>query len=210
MGEFGSGSWQSGKATTSNFRSLDVRQLQRAGWMTPGRTSSLTWTRNEEIAASIQMHAEEDRLTLNYRHRRSGDWKQMDYPVYLDWTNCNLGGRRPWFQCPASGCGRRVAVLYIGGAGIFACRHCYRLAYVCQRETRDDRVVRRVNTVRKKLGWKAGILNSIGGKPKGMHWSTFERLEARHIALASVALAGLGVRIGKLNERLEKILRLCR
>lgn len=30
------------------------------------------------------------------------------------------GEERVWLLCPAHGCGRRVALLYIGGSGIFA------------------------------------------------------------------------------------------
>jgi hypothetical protein len=203
MGGTGSGRWQSGRRTTNGTRSLDVRQMQRDRVLTSGRTVDLTWTQNGEIAASIQARAEPDRLTLNYRHKRNGEWKQMDYPIHLDWTGCNLGGRRAWFLCPASGCGRRVAILYIGAAGIFACRHCYKLAYACQRETVEDRVARRANTIKRKLGWKPGVLNPVGGKPKGMHWKTFDRMRARHDALAGKVLASLAAELGMINGRLE-------
>ena len=91
-----------------------------------------------------------------YRHNSGGsDWQPMDYPVRLDWTDCTLGGRRAWLLCPERGCGRRVALLYIGGSGIFACRHCYKLAYASQRETPDDRAVRRADRIRDRLGWEA-------------------------------------------------------
>jgi hypothetical protein len=50
----------------------------------------------------------------------------------ITWTACHFGGRRPWFICSArvNGryCGRRVAVLYLGGE-VFACRKCCGLAY---------------------------------------------------------------------------------
>jgi hypothetical protein len=52
----------------------------------------------------------------------------MEYPVRLEWTGCNLGGRRAWFLCPAQGYGRRVAILFRGS--IFACRHCHKTANV--------------------------------------------------------------------------------
>jgi hypothetical protein len=45
--------------------------------------------------------------------------------------------------------------------------------------------------LREQLGWEAGILNSNGGKPKGMHCATFERLEAQHDALVNQTLAGI-------------------
>ena len=80
----------------------------------------------------------------------------MEYPVYLEWTGLHFGG------------------------SIFACRHRYKLAYQCQRETDDDRAMWRADTIRRRLGWEAGIANPEGDKPKGMHWRTFERLKAEH------------------------------
>ena len=146
--------------------------------------------RNGETVASIQMRAEQDRVILIYRYR-SGDaeWKDEQYPVRIVRTSCNLGGWRAWFICPAVGCGRRVAILY--GGGIFACRHCYRLAYASQREGANDRALRRADTIRRRLGWKPGILNGLGDKPKGMHWRTFERLTSDHEAFAERSLAGM-------------------
>jgi hypothetical protein len=201
MGGIGSGRRdQGGKRTTGGCYQLDVRYLQRAGLLTAGHPFSLNWSRNGEAVASIQARAEGDRVTLIYRHKSGGDdWQAREYPVRLEWTVCTLGGRRVWFLCPANGCGRRVALLYLGGAGIFACRHCYRLVYACQRETADDRAARRADRIRDRLGWQAGILNHSGGKPKGMHWSTFERLTAEHDAFVGVSLAGTIKRLAGLG-----------
>jgi hypothetical protein len=162
MGGMGSGrGYQGGKATTSGCYQIDVRKLQRAGVLTASGSFGWHWSRNGE-SGGIYPGAgrKSDRLTLIYSHKSSGgDWQAMDYPVRLEWTACTLGGRRVWFLCPANGCGRRVALLYLGGAGIFACRHCYRLAYACQRETADDRAMRRAGNIRERLGWQAGIAN---------------------------------------------------
>jgi hypothetical protein len=77
------------------------------------------------------------------------------------------------------GCGRRVAKLYLGDK-YFACRHCYQLAYKCQRETSIDRADRKANTIRDKLKWDRGVLSLPGDKPKGMHWKTYARLVKEH------------------------------
>jgi len=192
MGGFGSGRGQSGRDTTSDYRALDVRRLQRDGLLTPGRSFGWNWMRDGKTVASIQVRAETDQIILNYRHKSGGsEWQPMDYRVRLAWTDCTLGGRRAWLLCPARGCGRRVALLYIGGSGIFACRHCYKLAYASQRETRDDRAARRADRIRDRLGWEAGILNCEGDKPKGMHWRTFERLHAEHNEFVNASLAGM-------------------
>ncbi len=208
MGGMGSGRRdQGGKMTTSGCHQLDVRKLQRAGVLTAGGSFGWRWSRDGESVASIRARAEEDRLTLIYSHKSGGaDWQPMEYPVRLEWTACTLGGRRVWFLCPANGCGRRMALLYIGGGGIFACRHCYRLAYACQRETADDRVTRRVNNIKRRLGWQEGILNQRGWKkPKGMHSATFERLTRKHDALIEVALAGLSSQLDRMRRRLDGV-----
>ena len=191
MGGSGSGrGYQGGKATTYDMRKLDVRRLQRDGLLQPGLAFGWQWTCNGEELASIQIRTEVDRVMLSYRSRNNGgEWQPMEYPVTLEWTRCHLGGRRAWFRCPATGCGRRVAILY--GGSIFACRHCYRLVYASQREAEDDRARRRAEKIRRLLGWPAGIANPDGGKPKGMHWRTFERLTAAHEACAEASLAGV-------------------
>jgi hypothetical protein len=196
MGGIGSGRrYQSGRNTTSDYQSLDVRWLLKRGLLTPGRSETISWSRNGNTIASIQVRAEADRVVLNYRSRSHGDyWQAMEYPVYLEWTHCHLGGRRAWFRCPAHGCSRRVAILY--GGAIFACRHCHRLAYESQREAGYDRMARRADRLRDKLGWEPGILNGNGIKPKGMHWRTFERLETEHDALVDESLAGMAKRFG--------------
>jgi hypothetical protein len=203
MGGIGSGRGnKGGKDTTSAHRSLDARYLQREGLLTPGRSCVLTLIRNGETESSIGLRTEAGRVILTYRHQSGGsDWRPMEYPVRLDWTPCTFGGERAWFLCPADGCGQRVARLYVGGAGIFACRHCYQLAYACQRETADDRAGRRADKIRDRLGWEPGILNGPGGKPKGMHWRTFERLTAQHEAFVGVSLAWIATRL-RLLERL--------
>ena len=204
MGGFGSGRGQRGKDTTSDMRPLDIRRLQRDGLLTPGLAFGWHWTRNGEEVASIQMRTEVDRVILNYRSRSNGgEWRAMEHLVRMEWTGCNLGGRRAWFLCPAQGCGRRVAILF--GGSIFACRHCHNLAYACQREKPEYKAMNRADKIRMRLGWGAGIANPEGGKPKGMHWRTYERLKARHDAFVGVSLAGMAQRLGSMIRRLDKL-----
>lgn len=204
MGGMGSGRGQSSKDTTSDYRALDVRRLQRDCLLTPGRSFGWNWTRHGEIVASIQVRTEIGRIILSYRHRSGGsEWQPVSYPVQLARTNCSLGGRRTWLLCPARNCGRRVAVLYIGSSGIFACRHCCKLAYASQREAADDRAARRADRIRERLGWEAGILNGEGDKPKGMHWRTFSRLRAEHNQFVNTSLAGMMRKFGRLGVALN-------
>ena len=202
MGGYGSGRGQGGKDTTSDMHPLDIRRLHRVGLLTPGRAFGWNWLRNGDTVASIQIRTEAERVILNYRSRSNGgEWQPMEYPVHLEWTPCNLGGRRAWFRCPARGCGRRVAILF--GGSIFACRHCHKLAYQCQRESDYDRAGRRADAIRRRLGWEPGFLNGGGHKPKGMHGRTFERLKAEHDVFVNASLVGMAERLGLMNRRMD-------
>ena len=203
MGGPGSGNrWRYGaRSTTDDYRTIDVRRWAREGLLRPGYWGGWQWTRNGETVASIQMQAEQDRVTLTYRHRSGGeDWKDEQYPVPIVRTPCSLGGSRAWFLCPAIGCGRRVAILY--GGGIFACRHCYQLAYASSREDASDRT-RRADRLRARLGWEPGILNGEGSKPKWMRWHTFQRLRAEHDALVGRSLQALMLKLGGFRDYQE-------
>ena len=165
-----------GKSTTDDFTRLDVRYLSRNGNLRPGSSSTVRWSRNGDEVGSIGVRSTFDSVVLSYRRRfgGSGEWKSEEYPVGLEWAACNYGGKRPWFLCPARGCGRRVAVLY--GGGIFACRHCHRLAYESQREQAYSRAMIRAQAIRTSLGGSPSLGESFPAKPKGMHWRTYERL----------------------------------
>lgn len=201
MGGYNSGR-RGGKRTTDEMHVLDIRHIQRAGRLTPGQSFSWQWSRRGEVVASINMRTDTDRVTLMYRSRSNGgEWQDMNYPVYLAWTGCNYGGRRAWWLCPAVGCGRRVAVLF--GGKVYACRHCHKLAYRTQREQPHDRACNRADTIRSRLGWEPGILNGSGGKPKGMHWKTYQRLKSHHDALVQVSFHDIGRKLGFLHKLLE-------
>lgn len=203
MGGDGSGRWhQSARGITPHYRKIDVRCWQRERLLIPGYSFGWQWVVDGEIKASIQVMAETDHIILSYRHRiGTADWASKEYPVRLVWTPCAFGGKRAWFLCPAQGCGRRVAVLY--GGGIFACRHCHKLAYPSQRETPDDRLLRRADGIRARLGWDLGILNASGCKPKGMHWRTFICLIEEHNRLVIQVLAGMNRRLETIQERID-------
>ncbi|MBM3549440.1 MAG: hypothetical protein FJX54_21080 [Alphaproteobacteria bacterium] len=201
MGGRGSGNrWHhSGRSTTDDFRSIDVRRWARMGMLRPGYCGGWQWSRNGEVVASIRMRAERDRVILTYRHRSGdSDWKDEEYPVLISRTPCRLGGSRPWFLCPARGCRRRVALLY--GGAIFACRRCHQLAYASSREDAGDRASRRADRIRARLGWEPGILNEDGSKPKWMRWRTFDRLTQQHERLVNQSLWAIGAKFGFLGR----------
>ncbi|MDH5694857.1 MAG: hypothetical protein OEZ47_17305 [Gammaproteobacteria bacterium] len=124
MGGIGSGrhSRLSWKDTTDDYRSLDIRRLKRDGLLEPEQRFGWQWSRLGSVIASINIHTKSGEIILSYRQRNTEEteWQDEKYSVYLDYTPCHLGGERPWFLCPARGCGKRVAILY--GGAIFACR----------------------------------------------------------------------------------------
>jgi hypothetical protein len=204
MGGYGSGR-KFGADYTDDYRSVDVRRWQRDNLLTLGQSFNWQWSRNNEILATIKVKVESGQVRLSYSCRKNGgEWEKLDYPVKLQTTSCHYGGGRYWFTCPAVGCGRRVALLYLGGK-YFACRHCYKLAYRCQRETADDRATRRADKIRTKLDWDPGILNLRGLKPKGMHWKTYHRLTAEYDDSAYQALQAISAKLGIVTNRLSAL-----
>jgi hypothetical protein len=175
------------KRTTSDFLKLDVRLWAREGVLTPGYSGTRCWQLDGKIIHAVHVRSAFGQMILTYSHNVSSEaWRDEQYIVRIERTSCHLGGSRPWFVCPAVGCQRRVAMLY--GGAIFACRHCYRLAYRCTRESDGDRATRRADRLRAQLGWEPGILNGGGPKPKWMRWSTFERLAREHDHVVQRAL----------------------
>lgn len=201
MGGTGSGRRSGAKLTTDETCSLDVRHLQRDGLLVPDRRFHITLTRCGRILAKIALLAEPAMLVVTHlQPTLDNPLPLTSYSVMLVPTPCAYGGQRPWFLCPVLTCGRRVAKLYFGLGQILACRHCYRLAYACQREDADIRAMRRADAIRAILGWQAGILNGHGSKPWGMHTAKFENLVAQHDVLVGIALEGQA----RWAERLEK------
>ena len=166
--------------TTDEYRQLDIRDLERKGLLrVSGCWTTLWWKVNGERVGSITIRPQEDHVELKYNYRRTDeDWRNKEYCVSYDRTRCNFGGERRWFICPAPGCRRRVAILYLDG--IFVCRHCLDLAYELQREQPYGRALRRAQTIRMKLGGSGSMAEDFPHKPKGMHWRTYLRLAQRY------------------------------
>lgn len=173
MGGLGSGrwGWHVKKTLTAHTHALDIRKLHKAGCLSAG-AYSWQWLEDGVVVASVRIVYGGGRLELKYSIKTGRTTTAYDYPVLLSWTDCNYGGRRPWFHCPR--CGRRVAKLY-GGAR-FLCRKCHGLAYWTQRQSKATRAQHRADRLRERLGWVGEEPRDGWRKPKGMHWKTFERL----------------------------------
>jgi hypothetical protein len=208
MGDEGSGNWYrfDKKTTIAECHSVDVRYLHREGLLKPGRWFSLRWSRADRETGSIRGVVEgaerPEQVILLYRYRGGlgGEWEDVQERVSLDWTACNFGGERPWFMCPGTGCGRRVAILY-GPGKYFLCRHCYDLVYESQRENEMNRALRRAQTIRERLRGSANMTKPFPEKPKGMHHETYWRLREEHDEAEMEQLIGMREWLDKLEKK---------
>lgn len=176
------------KTCTDSMRSVDVRELKREGFLLPGKVYSTGWFRHGAPTATLKAKARDDALWVEYRSlMRSGDWHTFSQLIALERTPCHLGGERVWWLCPS--CANRVAILY--GGHELACRKCWGSAYRCQRETEEDRSLRKTDKLRRRLGWPAGILNGLGPRPKGMHSATYASLLKEHSQRSAETLGHL-------------------
>jgi len=164
----------SGKATTGDFHSIDVRRWARDGLLSTW--FNWAWWRDGEKVSSINVHGQGDAVKLNYRTRSYGDdWTDVDEHIWLERTACHLGGSRPWFVCP--GCGRQCAVLYLAGRS--RCRRCLGLAYESQRENAMHRALRKAQKLRAQLGGSLSLGEPLPDRPHYMHERTYQRLCGR-------------------------------
>ena len=95
--------------------------------------------------------------------------------VEVHWTDCRLGGRRPWFACPR--CGRQSGKLYL--LKHWLCRHCCALPYRSQTLTPADRLLHRAGKHRHQLNAKTSASSSSLKRPARMRHSRFIYLSAQ-------------------------------
>jgi len=189
MGGLGSGRWYrwDKKTTEEEEPRIDVRYLRKEGLLKSKGIGTLTWSCRGQETGSIKFRVEPERIVLIYCARSDGgDWQSIEEPVRFDRTPCHYGGERLWFLCPD--CKHRVAVLY--GAGIrFLCRTCSKLPYGSQNETLQDRMIRKSQKIRRRLGASESLFEPIWQRPKGMHRKTFQRLRAEAQQAESISWA---------------------
>lgn len=142
--------------------------------------SSTEWYREDRIAEgqrSLQLS-----ITVGE--------ETTDYNITLDWTECNFGGKRPWFICPEKNCNKRVEKLYRPREQQhYVCRHCWDLTYKRCNISGQPRKIKghRLEKIREKLRKRAKRddyeVMFYPTKPKDMHWDTFLELEQEYLQL---------------------------
>jgi hypothetical protein len=197
-----------GKAIVESCPSIDVLDLHRRGYLQSAQCFSLAWTCDGELMASIYVRTESHCVILHYSSvSHDESLSNVEQRVAIVWTPCHFGGQRPFFLCSfdAKGaqCGRQVSKLY-GGGRLFACRHCYRLAYASQRETVSQRGRRKAQKIRMRLGGSPSMIDDFPDRPRGMHEQTFERWRRIHDAAEERSTNGLIRFVELLGHRISR------
>jgi hypothetical protein len=156
-----------GRGTVEQHESLDVRMLRRAGALTRGARFEHGGIRGRNTGTG---------LVVSWNTRVRGQ------TVRLLRTQCNYGGTRSWLECPVSGCGGRVGVLYANGSRL-ACRRCLELRYSSQKEDLGGRRLRSARKIVARLRMPEGLVFAPRAKPKRMHRGTYDELRCRYTTL---------------------------
>ena len=165
---------------------IDVRRMNRRGYLFGGGT--LNFHVGDEPAGSISYSNGDGSLILSYA--LNGEARTQRVPSGTPAATSAAHGRglvartAPW----------RVAVLYLRRGG-FYCRRCARVSYSSQSEDVIGRAWRKEAKIERRLGedWE---------RPKGMHWSTYERLIGELEGCGERREAGLCALLARLDPRL--------
>jgi hypothetical protein len=134
-------------------------------------------------------------IKLSYRNPI--DSNDMEYNIALETIPANFGGHRVWFICPATGA--RAAKLYLNPHdGIFVSQKCLkdlRVLYYSQLYGDYDRAL----AMRQKYQRKATC--STNTKPKGMHFTTYQKLVRKYQHYSKKCHSITLVEMGALNSQ---------
>ena len=159
-----------------DYRPVDLTWLKRSGILDSRRWATISWSRGGEVHSSIQVKREHTGVRFRYRTRNRGDeWQDVNELMPFAFTQTNFGGRRKWFECLS--CGRNCRVLY--GGTYYRCRTCWSLRYESQYEPAWVRPISKAQKIRERLGGSLSLDDPFPEKPKGMHWTTYNRLKRR-------------------------------
>ena len=203
MGGLGSGRRPGFPTTLDDFRTIEIAYLRRHGLLRPWTWASLRWSRAGRETGSIGLRCSGDAVFLSYRVTswRGTEAEDVEERVPLVRTAQPFGGERLWFACP--GCGRRCAVLY--GGRRFRCRRCVGAPYGSQREARHERLLRRLQAIRARLGGNeyASLGLPFPPRPKRMRWATYRRLRAEARRYSDAMAAAAAERFGMPAEEFD-------
>ena len=159
------------KTKVEDLLSIDLRVLRRKGALADGQVSKIQWIRQNQYLGEYRVTAATDHLSISCQI--GGSEHNTTQRIELNYTDCHLGGSRPWMMCPRCGC--RIMILYVTSGGL-GCRHCQNLTYASRNESRTDQLLRCVRNARKKVGAATDLTTPIPTKVKWKHHMRYTRL----------------------------------
>lgn len=204
MGGFGSGRG-GGRPTAEQSLRIDLAWMLREGLAREGCSvpGTLRWNCGGEPAGSISYVANmsepgDEGLLLKFSRGEGGGSESVEQRVRLTYTEPNFGGKRWWMICPYRGL--RVGKLYLPpGGDRFASRKAWQIGYQSQRIAERDRPFEALFRLQKRLGCLQGWEQPIR-RPKGMHHSTYSRLEEEYWRLDELCAVEMMRVIGLLQR----------
>ena len=172
--------------------SLRLYKLIRQGYIVPGHSTgphliSWSWTYTGERIATGSLAANLTDGSLGWLDIHVGSVRQR---ICMVRESRHFGGGQWYFLCPY----RRIRCSRLwlpSGARGFGSRQTWgrQVAYNSQFQSRHDRALTQAQAIRTRLGgpdW-AGIDEFDPPKPKGMRWSTYNRIVAKSRKLEAIA-----------------------
>lgn len=184
MGGYGSGR-DSYASTPTVAQCLTLRSDDFSDVIEDGNwVGACHWGDEHDIGVSIEATPDDGRrATLHYTCRSEDIEKEVHDEIAILFTDCNFGGRRPWWRCP---CGDRVGTLHLPPqATHFRCRDCHELGYQSSRASGNPlkTATLRYERIHKQLAPDADEHHPRRvddpfwiEKPPRMHWDTFHDL----------------------------------
>jgi len=175
------------KLLTDDCYTLDIRRFRALGLLRPGSLACgrMQLVRPGRLRGALDVDVEVDMCEpdgASVQIEYSAPWRGGGNRLVTEWialtaTYPNFGGTLWWFVCPMSD--MRVGCLHLPPNGErFASRQALGLAYRSARESHPARLLRAARAVDAKLGGRGNLASGPPSKPKGMRWTTYDRLRA--------------------------------
>ena len=206
MGGYGSGR-QSRKPLAEEELRIDIAWMLRKGLAEQGvlKSGTLRWTYGDQPSGNVSYSCDmrdpaNSALALRFtvtRYNADGPRSHVQR-IRLSQTRPNFGGVRWWMHCPHNG--DRVRKLFMpAGGDVFARRKAWGIAYRSQRQTKRDNLFEQLFRLQRRLGCEEGWEMPIR-RPKGMHRSTYSRLEEEYWRLDELCAVEMMRVIGLLQR----------
>lgn len=162
------------KQKLDGLPSIDISVMRKYGALEEGRTSELSWLRDDQYLGGYKVTVSKDRLHIVCQMPSLP--QPITETIQLSYFTHYRGGRHSLMACP--GCSRRSYRLYISTTCI-RCLHCFKLTYRSRSENVGyvDQLVRSVRNSRKKLGASDDMTVPLQ-RPKWMRRAKYDRLMA--------------------------------